>query len=98
MDSRILEARFHPRRKAGGPWIVVGRVCCRGDDVRIEAACVDPRDEPGGATLTMLEKLRYLVGASLPKPFERLRQLRSEFWSFVEIPSNGVATPQGGAR
>jgi hypothetical protein len=37
----------------------------------------------------MLQKLEYLVGRSGPDAFHRLRDLRSEFWSFVEIEKGG---------
>jgi hypothetical protein len=37
----------------------------------------------------MIEKLRYLVRESGPEPYERLRTLPSEFWSFVEIDEGG---------
>ena len=81
---RVLEARFNVQHKTGAVTVVVGRVLCDGRQAVIEPA-------PATATVqhldqsAMLTKLRFLVEASLPMPFERLRQLKSDFWSFVEI-------------
>ncbi len=80
---RVLEARFHPRKKSGEPVIVVGRVYCEGRQARIEPAEADAAGSP--VRVAMLAKLRYLVG-TLGRPiFERLRELRSDYWSFVEV-------------
>jgi hypothetical protein len=98
MSVRVLEARFHPRRKAGGPWVVVGRVRCSGPVVSIEGASGAEEPASGGATEDMIDKLRYLVALHGPHPFERLLKLRSEFWSFVEIMSPTEVTRRGGLR
>jgi len=37
----------------------------------------------------MLQKLEYLVARSGPNTFYRLQDLRSDFWSFVEIQERG---------
>ena len=71
----LLEARFHPKKKDGDAVVVVGRVRCEGRHAVIEPL----------ASGEMFEKLCYLVRQSEPEPYERLRSLRSEFWSFVEI-------------
>jgi hypothetical protein len=86
---RILEARFHPWRKAQGPFLVVGRVVCR-----LRRAVVEPnpsaQEDPAWRERgTMLQKLNYLVGRSGPDAFHELLRLRSEFWSFVEILEEG---------
>jgi hypothetical protein len=82
---RVLEARFHPRQKSGGDFIVVGHVVWEGDDGR-------PVVQPSSALLTrgepatLLSKLQYLVSINGRESFERLQVLRSQFWSFVEVP------------
>ncbi len=82
-SMRVLEARFHPRKKSGDPVIVVGRVYCAGRQARIEPAESEATASP--VKLAMLEKLRYLVGTMGRPLFERLRELRSDYWSFVEV-------------
>jgi hypothetical protein len=86
---RVLEARFHPQQKAGGEFIVVGHVVWDGTGAR---PIVQPsqallaRSEPA----TLLSKLQYLVGAGGQEAFDRLQVLRSQFWSFVEIPQSSL--------
>jgi hypothetical protein len=89
---RVLEARFHPQQKTHGEFIVVGHVVWDGDGAR---PVVQPsttllsRSEPA----TLLSKLQYLVSSSGQEAFDRLQMLRSQFWSFVEIP---LTSPSGG--
>jgi len=81
---RILEARFHDE-KTSGPFIIVGHVYCDGPRAVIKPAR-DELERPDVQPIApMVEKLRYLVQKSKPYPFEGLRGLRSNFWSFVEI-------------
>jgi hypothetical protein len=81
---RMLEARFHPRRKDEGAFIVVGTVVWKGESAR-------PIVQPSTEVLmhreqsTLLSKVRYLVSISARESFERLQALRSQFWSFVEV-------------
>jgi hypothetical protein len=82
---RVLEARFHPWRKARGPFLVVGRVLCRRRRAVVRPAPPGLEEEAPPRQETMLQKLEYLVGRSGPDAFHRLRDLRSEFWSFVEV-------------
>lgn len=90
---RVLEARFHPRQKGGGDFLVVGHVVWEGERAR---PVVQPshellmRSEPA----TLLSKLQYLVSVNGPESFQRLQLLRSQFWSFVEVP---LATSSGGS-
>jgi hypothetical protein len=85
---RLLEARFHPHRKSGNDVVVVGRVRCAGSRASVESpAQGDANDTP--AAHAMLEKLRYLVRTSGHRPFRHLVQLHSDYWSFVEIESEG---------
>lgn len=89
----MLEARFHPRQKAGGDFIVVGHVVWEGERER-------PVVQPSSALLTrgepatLLSKLQYLVSLNGQGAFERLQVLRSQFWSFVEVP---LVLPSGGS-
>jgi hypothetical protein len=83
---RVLEARFHPWRKARGPFLVVARVVCRRRRAVVEPTVSGLEDR---SPSTMLQKLEYLVARSGPDTFDRLRQLRSDFWSFVEIDEGG---------
>jgi hypothetical protein len=90
---RVLEARFHPRQKSGGDFIVVGHVVWEGENGR---PIVQPsntlltRSEPA----TLLSKLQYLVSINGRESFDRLQVLRSQFWSFVEVP---LVSPSGGS-
>lgn len=81
---RTLEARFHPRRKDVGDFIVVGHVVWQGESAR-------PIVQPSTEVLTRLEqatllsKVQYLVSVSAHESFERLQTLPSQFWTFVEV-------------
>jgi hypothetical protein len=81
---RTLEARFHPQRKDGGDFIVVGHVVWEGESAR-------PVVQPSTEVLirheqaTLLSKVQYLVSISARESFERLQALRSQFWTFVEV-------------
>jgi hypothetical protein len=83
---RVLEARFHPFRKARGPFVVVGRIFCRRRRTVIEPAPVGIEERVNARQETMVQKLEYLVARSGRDTFHRLLELRSDFWSFVEIP------------
>jgi hypothetical protein len=82
---RVLEARFHPWRKAQGPFLVVGHVVCDRRKVTIAPSISGHEESHAAPEETMLQKLAYLVGRSGPDAFRRLKHLRSEFWSFVEV-------------
>jgi hypothetical protein len=86
---RVLEARFHPWRKARGPFVVVARVLCRRRRAVVEAALAAADEPVIPLQETMLQKLEYLVARSGPDTFHRLQDLRSEFWSFVEVEQTG---------
>jgi hypothetical protein len=90
---RVLEARFHPRQKSGGDFIVVGHVVWEGEGGRPvvqPSSTLLTRSEPA----TLLSKLQYLVSINGRESFERLQVLRSQFWSFVEVP---LVSPSGGS-
>src|SRR2546430_17623073 len=90
MRMRVLEARFHPRTKTSGSFVVVGRVYVNGHRAWIEEPAVED------AALPMLDKLLYLVRSSEPQPFERLTQLDSEVWSFGELEAGNATEHRGG--
>lgn len=79
---RVLEARFHPRRRGQPDSVMVGYLIWR-DQRRRER----PVFEPAEATIPdpVLSKLRYLVDMTEPGSYERLQALQSDFWSFVPI-------------
>lgn len=87
---RVLEARFHPQQKAAGEFIVVGHVVWEADDRRPvvqPSSSLMQRSEPA----TLLSKLQYLVSTSGQQGYDRLQVLRSQFWSFVEIPQSSLS-------
>ncbi len=79
---RTLEARFHPQKKAGTAMIIVGRVHCNGTHALVTADRAIWKHADAAAMMT---KLQFLVDASLPRPYEHLLELASDFWSFVEV-------------
>jgi hypothetical protein len=90
---RVLEARFHPRQKSGGDFFVVAHVVWEGAGgypVVQPSNTLLTRGEPA----TLLSKLQYLVSINGRESFERLQVLRSQFWSFVEVP---LVSPSGGS-
>jgi hypothetical protein len=85
----VLEARFHPRRRAQADFVMLGYLVWRGRrDER-------PVFEPARATVpdAVLSKLQYLVGVTEPDSFERLQALRSDYWSFVPIAADETGRP-----
>jgi hypothetical protein len=79
---RVLEARFHPHRRRQPDFVMLGYLVWRGQHRRDA-----PVFEPARASLPdpVVSKLRYLIGVTEPDSFERLQQLRSDYWSFVPI-------------
>ena len=82
---RVLEARFHPRRREQADFVTLGYLVWRegGMDER-------PVFEPARAMVPdpVRSKLEYLVGLNEPDSFARLQVLRSDYWSFVPIGAN----------
>ena len=90
---RFLEARFYPASKDAQAFVTVGRV--RGDQRQIT---IEPAESRLKAikrfdTRTLRAKLESLVSYASADgdPFDSLLELRSEFWSFVEMPPRGVS-------
>lgn len=82
---RVLEARFHPRRRGQPDFVMVGYLVWRGG--RQQAR---PVFEPARAAVPspVVSKLQYLIDMTEPGSFERLQSLRSDFWSFVPIQAD----------
>src|SRR4029079_1292207 len=81
---RVLEARFHPRQKDQPEFIVVGSlVWSKGE--QSERPIFQPSNATSIPDATVI-KLRYLLAATTPDSFRGLQSLRSQFWSFVEVP------------
>ena len=82
---RVLEARFHPRRRGQSDFIMVGYLVWRGGRQRAR-----PVFEPARAAVPspVVSKLQYLIDMTEPGSFERLQSLRSDFWSFVPIQAD----------
>jgi hypothetical protein len=88
-DVRVLEARFHPKSKAGREVVIVGRIICEGARASIEPAEVSPRALKPFDSVRLLEKLRFLLATTADDPFKELPRLRSDFWSFHEVSRSG---------
>jgi hypothetical protein len=87
----MLEARFHPHSKKSGVALPVARVSCDGARATIEALPISRRQlhpfDPDG----LIAKLNFLVQTTIPRPYEGLTALRSDYWSFVEVPGSRAA-------
>jgi hypothetical protein len=83
---RVLEARFHPRRRGQPDFVMVGYLIWRS-----ERRGARPVFEPARASVPdpVRSKVRYLVVITQPDSFERLQSLRSQFWSFVPVEVDG---------
>jgi len=86
---RVLEARFRPEVES--PFLIVGHLVWL-DRAEREPAYVQPGPSLVDARSpnTFLSKLDYLVSSTAPDCFERLQQLRSRFWSFVEVAPSAL--------
>ena len=84
----VLEARFHPDSRARHRFVVVGRVICEQNRASIERVEVAPQLVKPFDAGKLHEKLDFLVMSGVGDPFRALTQLRSGFWSFVEIKAH----------
>jgi hypothetical protein len=78
---RMLEARFHPRRRSRPEVETVGHLVWKTDEPRARPLFEPARKVPP----SVVSKLNYLIAIAGPDYFERLQALRSDFWSFVPI-------------
>jgi hypothetical protein len=92
---RRLEARFHPSSKSTDRFVVVGRVVCDQHRATIEPVEVPPNAVRPFDSARLHEKLEFLVMSVAADPCRSLLELRSGFWSFVEIamPGNDGGAP-----
>jgi hypothetical protein len=81
IETRVLLARFHPLAD-DRQVVVVGLVVCAPDGASLQAP---PLTGAFTASVGLVSKLRYLIERATPNPFESLRKLRSQFWSFIEL-------------
>jgi hypothetical protein len=86
---RILEARFHPHSKKSDLALPVARLACDGPRVTIQPLPISRRQlrpfDPDG----LIAKLNFLVQTAIPRPYEGLTTLRSDYWSFVDVAASG---------
>lgn len=85
---KILEARFHPASKSGRGFVVVGRVLCEQHPASIERAAIAPGAAKPFDAARLYDKLEFLVMSVARNTYRELLELRSGFWSFVELPSS----------
>ena len=85
---RVLEARFHSGNGSIGRSVVVAHVVWDNDQDR-PSVQPSPSLLASMAPATMLAKLQFLVENSSPESFERLKALKSQFWSFVDVTPSG---------
>jgi hypothetical protein len=91
---RVLEVRF--RSQADEPFLVVGHLVWLGSlDQEPALLRPVPRSEEARSPDAFVAKLEYLVSSMAPECFTGLQQLRSRFWSFVEV-APAALTAAGG--
>lgn len=78
---QVLIAKFHPTSKAGHGAFTVGAVFFEKGRVHVEP--LDLRTVRPFDSGRLVEKLNFLVESAGEDP-DRLRALRSQFWSFEE--------------
>ena len=83
---RILEARFHPGSKSGSGFVVVGRVFCDQHPISIERIAIAPGTTEPFDAARLYDKLEFLVISVARDPYRELLELRSGFWSLVQLP------------
>lgn len=88
----MLEARFHPEKRGGREFVVVAHLVWAGSpDGQLPIVQPFASSLPDLSPATMLSKLRYLVSITSPESFQGLQTLRSQYWSFVEVPAEPAA-------
>jgi hypothetical protein len=83
---RMLEARFHPRRRADPDFETMGYLIWT-----TEANGARPIFQPAGVVpAAVRSKINYLIAIAEPDSFEGLQTIRSDYWSFVRIGTTGA--------
>jgi hypothetical protein len=94
---RVLEARFHPSSKSGRSVVTVGRVVCDQSGVSVERLAIPLRAvepfDPG----RLHGQLEFLVKSAVGDPIRSLLEIRSGFWSFVEVSGREISGGSGAA-
>lgn len=91
-DTRVLEARFHPRGSAH-EFVVIGKVVCRGPWAVLEVARdFEAQVPPTSSAASIVSNLAYLTIMCRPRPFEGLLSLANWYWSFV-VPDRLLEQP-----
>jgi hypothetical protein len=94
---RVLEVRFRPQ--VAEPFLVVGHLVWLGSlDGEPALLRRAPTSEATGSSDAFVAKLEYLVSSMAPESFPGLLQLRSRFWSFVEVAPGALKTAGGGTQ
>jgi hypothetical protein len=86
---KVLEARFFPESKKGRASVAVARVVCEGARATVEALDVPTKSVEPFSSDALISRLNLLVASAAPRPYEELTDLRSEFWSFVDVDAEG---------
>lgn len=96
----MLEARFHPYRRGDQRYIVAGWVIFEGGFPPVVLAAAPAAESTSLAeSRALLLKVRYLVDITAAASLAGLRELRSSFWSFVDVPeSQALIRHADGAR
>lgn len=90
---RVLEARFHPYRKDDHRYVVAGWVIFEGEYPPLVLAASPATDSVSVAeSRALLLKVRYLVDIAAAASLPALRDLRSSFWSFIDVPESQAST------
>jgi len=85
VEVRCLEVRFHPTGQAD-KYAVVGTILCRGAwAICALAADLGLRIPASISAASIAANVRYLTIMSRPRPFETLRAMDSQYWSFASI-------------
>jgi hypothetical protein len=76
---------FYPQKKGQGTPLHVGRLHCRAGQV--ESWAIILKDSRSLDLEALRSKLRFLIESTDRNSVEQLLGLRSDFWSFVEVPA-----------
>jgi hypothetical protein len=83
---QTLEARFHPPPASKETFFVVAHIIWDGGPWELRPRVVPvPSLVNARAPATLLATLRHLVLKTGPTSFDRLRALKSRYWSFVVV-------------
>jgi hypothetical protein len=87
---KLLEARFHPQSKGKSDQVTVAKVKCEGDKAFLEPVSFPQSAIAPFDPAALLSRLSMLVASTTPRPYEELTEMKSEFWSFIEVPQDAT--------